>query len=199
MHRYALEQAPAFVDALDLSGVASVLDLGGGSGAYALTFAERLPDADVTLFDRDEVIQIARENIRRAGYAHRIVTRVGDILSDDFGSGYDLIWVSNVVHGWGENDVRTGLRRIHDALAPGGRLILRDFIMSPDKTEPAFGAVFALNMLVSTPRGNSYSTDEYAAWLDEAGFAAHRRIEVSGAGSTAMIEARAANPRRTGA
>ena len=189
MHRYALEQAPAFMRAIDLTKVGRVLDLGGGSGAYGIAFAEALPDAEVVVFDQPEILDVTRETLAAAGMAERIRVIAGDILTDDFGRDYDLIWLSNVVHAWGPEEVRTCLQRVRRALRPNGRLLLREFILNDDKTAPPFATIFALNMLVSTARGNCYSEREYRRWLTEAGFGDIRRITVPDAGHTAILEA----------
>jgi hypothetical protein len=72
------------------------------------------------------------------------------------------------------------LRRCREALAPGGRVVIQDFILEPDKTAPRFAALFALNMLVGTRGGASYSEPEYAAWLGEAGFHEIRHARLPG-------------------
>ena len=79
-----------------------------------------------------------------------------------------------------EDENRDLLRRCRQALAPGGRLVVQDFILEPDKTAPRFAALFALNMLVGTRAGSSYSEPEYAAWLGEDGFREVRRVRLPG-------------------
>ncbi len=190
MHSYAQEQAAAFVGDLDLTGVARILDLGGGSGAYAIAFCQISPDVTVTVFDVPNVIDLTREYIEAAGVSGRIALTSGDMRSDDFGDGYDLIWLSNVLHAFGPDDVRAVLHSAADALVRGGRIVLRDFIMDEQGIAPVSGAVFALNMLVNTRSGGCYSQPQYSAWLQEAGFAPPTLRAVTGAGATAMLEAR---------
>jgi hypothetical protein len=70
----------------------------------------------------------------------------------------------------GEHENLDRSRRCHQALVPNGRVVVQDFLLAPDKTRPRSAALFALNMLVGTKAGSSYSVDEYAAWMKEAGF-----------------------------
>jgi cyclopropane fatty-acyl-phospholipid synthase-like methyltransferase len=72
------------------------------------------------------------------------------------------------------------LKRCYTALTPGGRVVVQDFILGPDKTAPKWAALFALNMLVGTQSGSSYSEEEYANWLKEVGFQDVRRIRLPG-------------------
>jgi len=190
MHRFAEEQATAFVKAVDLTGVGQLLDLGGGSGAYAMAFCRQAPGLKATVFDHGAVIPLTREYVSAAGMSDRVSLLEGDMVADDIGTGYDLVWFSNVAHCLGETEVQSVFHKVRGALNPGGRFVVRDFILNDDKTEPAFAAVFALNMLVNTPHGDSYSLREYTEWLASAGFATPEQITVTGAGNTAMLVAR---------
>ncbi len=182
MHRNARERAPHVVRALGAAGTGRMLDVGGGSGAYSIAFAQAAPALHAEVLDRPEVLAIAAGHIARAGLAGRVTTRVGDLRSDDFGGGFDLVLVSAICHMLGPDENRDLLRRCRRALAPGGRVAIQDFILENDKTSPKMAALFSLNMLVGTERGASYSESEYAAWLGEAGFADVRRIRLPGPG-----------------
>jgi SAM-dependent methyltransferase len=102
------------------------------------------------------------------------------MLVDPLGENYDLILVSQICHMFSPEENRRVLNRSFDALAPGGRLAILDFILNADRTAPKFGALFALNMLVGTPAGRSYSAEEYCAWLGQAGFTDARHIQLPG-------------------
>ncbi len=180
MHRNAAERAPQVVRAVGTEGVARVLDVGGGSGAYSIAFARASDSLRVELLDLPEVVPIAKSHIEAAGLAERIGTRVGDLRTDTFGEGYDLVFVSAICHMLSEDENRDLLKRCCKALAPKGRLVIQDFILEPDKTAPRFAALFSLNMLVGTKRGSSYSNQEYAAWLQDAGFSEVRHIRLPG-------------------
>ena len=190
MHVYAAEQAAYFVNALELGGVDSLLDLGGGSGAYAIAFCQAHRDLRATLFDREDILPITGSYIDEAGLSERIALRSGDLLTDDLGGPYQVVWVSNVLHGYGPENIGRAFQNIYQALRPGGTLIFRDFIMDDTKTEPAFAALFALNMLVTTGEGGSYSQDEYARWIRNAGFDEPELKVVDHPGATRLLLAR---------
>ncbi|HVN05039.1 MAG TPA: methyltransferase [Bryobacteraceae bacterium] len=180
MHRNARERAPHVLRAVGTEGLHHMLDVGGGSGAYSIAFAQASPDLEVVLLDRPEVLAIARRHIQSAGLAGRVTTRVGDLRTDRFGAGFDLALVSAICHMLGEDENRDLLRRCREALAPGGRLVIQDFILDEDKTAPRMAALFSLNMLVGTERGASYNATEYATWLREAGFGGVNHVRLPG-------------------
>lgn len=170
MDRNAVERIPHAVRAVDLTGVRRMLDLGGGSGAYAIAFARAAKDLQVEILDLAEVIPITEKYISRAGLSSRIRTRSGNLRTDVLGEGFDLVWVSAICHMLNAQDNRDLFQRCREALAPHGRLVVQDFILAPDKTTPRSAALFALNMLVGTKGGSSYSVDEYTAWMKAADF-----------------------------
>jgi cyclopropane fatty-acyl-phospholipid synthase-like methyltransferase len=192
MHKNAAARAPVVVSALDLSGVRRVLDLGGGSGAYAMAFARAQPGLEVTVFDLPTVTPLTRRYVAQGGMQDRIHTRDGDLRNDPYGARYDLVFVSAICHMNGSDENRAMLRRVREALAPGGRAVIQDFILNEDKTAPTGAALFALNMLVGTREGSAYSDVEYGAWLTETGFVDVRRVELPGP-TDLMVAARPAD------
>jgi SAM-dependent methyltransferase len=180
MHRNAALRAPLMVKAVGAEGVRRLLDVGGGSGAYAIAFARANPALHAEVFDLATVVPIATKHIAEAGLGDRVGTRVGDLRKNALGSGYDLVLLSAICHMLAAQENRDLLRRAVQALAPGGRLVIQDHIMNADKTGPRAGALFAINMLVGTAGGGTYSEDEYAQWLREAGFAQVRRVALPG-------------------
>jgi hypothetical protein len=111
---------------------------------------------------------------------------VGDLCSVKLGQDYDLVFVSAICHMLSPEENCDLLGRCHAALAPGGRIAIQDFILEPDKTAPKWGALFALNMLVGTRAGSSYSEPEYAGWLGGAGFRDIRQVRLPGPASLMM-------------
>jgi predicted O-methyltransferase YrrM len=180
MQRNAKDRAPLVVKALGTSGVRRILDLGGGSGAYSIAFAKACPDLRCEILDIPEVVPLTAEYVSKAGVSAQVSLRNGDILNDDFGSGYDLIMLNAICHMFSEEQNRDIVRRAHQALAPNGRLMVQDFILNPDKTGPQQAVLFSLNMLVATDAGASYSESEYTNWMKAAGFAEVRRINLPG-------------------
>jgi hypothetical protein len=122
----------------------------------------------------------------------RVHTRDGDLRSDPYGTGYDIVFVSAICHMNGPDENRAMLRRVREALAPGGRVVIQDFILNEDKTAPTGAALFALNMLVGTREGSAYGDVEYGAWLTETGFVDVRRVELPGP-TDLMVAARPAD------
>ena len=180
MDRNARERAQAVVQAVGASGVRRILDLGGGSAAYSLAFAKANPELTAEVLDLPDVIPLTREYIRKAGLEGRVSARAGDMLSEPFGTGFDLVLISAICHMFDPQQNRTLLRRALEALVPNGRVVVQDFILEPDKTAPSWAALFSVNMLVGTRGGASYSEPEYADWLREAGFSETRRIRLPG-------------------
>ncbi|SPE22182.1 O-methyltransferase (modular protein) [Acidobacteriia bacterium SbA2] len=180
MHRNARARAPLVVSAVGTEGVSRMLDVGGGSGAYSIAFACAKNDLEVDLLDLADVLPITQGHIESAGLAGRIRTQPGDLRADQLGAGYDLVLVSAICHMLGVDENRDLFKRCFHALAPKGRLVIQDFILEPDKTAPKSAALFALNMLVGTEGGSTYTEAEYAAWLTEAGFDDVRHVRLPG-------------------
>jgi SAM-dependent methyltransferase len=170
MDRNARERSQAVVKTVGTEGVRRILDLGGGSAAYSIALARANSGVTAEVLDLVDVIPLTQEYIRRAGLADRVRARVGDMLRDPLGQGFDLVLLSAICHMFSPEENRTLFQRVHTALAPGGRLLVQDFILEPEKTAPRFAALFALNMLVGTRAGGTYSEPEYTVWLSEAGF-----------------------------
>ncbi|HXY39408.1 MAG TPA: methyltransferase [Vicinamibacteria bacterium] len=189
MHRNAVLRAPAVVQAVGASGVKRLLDVGGGSGAYSIAFASANPELQAEVLDLASVVKIAQAHVAEAGLQDRVHTRVGDLRADSFPQGFDLALLSAICHMLGPDENLDLLRRLRRALSGGGRLVIQDFVLDLDGTSPAHAALFALNMLVGTPSGSTYTEAEYAAWLHEAGYSEVRRVPLPG--PTGLMVARA--------
>lgn len=180
MDRGASQRADVVAAALDLSNKTHVLDVGGGSAAYSIAFARANETLQCVVFDLESVTEIARRYIHAAGLSDRVTTMVGDLHADELGQGYDLVFISAILHMLSPEESVRLLEKSHAALAPGGEVVIQDFILDDDKTSPRRGALFALNMLVATKAGNAYSGREYRAWLERAGFSDARVIQLPG-------------------
>jgi len=180
MDRNARERAQAVIQAVGASGVLRMLDLGGGSAAYSIAFARANPELTSEVLDLPDVVPLTREYIRKAGVEARVSARPGDMLSEPLGTDFDLVLISAICHMFDPQQNLTLLHRAREALAPNGRVVVQDFILDPDKTSPAWAALFSVNMLVGTSGGASYSEPEYADWLKEAGFREVRRVRLPG-------------------
>ncbi|MGE5204776.1 MAG: methyltransferase [Chlamydiota bacterium] len=180
MDHNARERAPHVVTAVGTGAIGRMLDLGGGSGAYSIAFAQANPQLHAEILDMAEVLPLTQEYICRAGVENRVSTRAGDMLTTKLGAGYDLILMSAICHMFSPQENQQMLERAFRALEPKGRLVIQDFILEADKTSPRFAALFSLNMLVGTRAGSDYSEPEYTEWLRRAGFAEVRRVRLPG-------------------
>lgn len=180
MDRNARQRAPLVVEALKTQPIERLLDVGGGSAAYTIAFAQKYPHLQAEVLDRPEVLPLTQRYIERAGLSDRVRTLAGDLTRDRFPSGYDLVLVFSICHMLAPEQNQDLLRRCYKALRPGGRVAIQDFILNADKTGPVPAALFSLNMLVGTERGASYSEPEYRQWLQAAGFERIERIDLPG-------------------
>jgi predicted O-methyltransferase YrrM len=177
MHHRAAQQAPAVAELVGLGGVARVLDVGGGSGAFAMAFAAKQPGLVAVVFDLPNVLPLTREYIAEAGLTSRVTTAVGDYLDDALPHGFDLVFLSAVIHSNSAAQNSALLRSCAAALNPGGRVAVVDWVMDEDRVAPAAGAFFALNMLVATESGDTFTEREIRGWMIGAGLAPGPRIE----------------------
>ncbi len=162
--------ARQMVEAMDVSCIHRMLDMGGGPGIYSIEFARANPQLQATVFDSEETLRVTHANIREAGLSDRVLTRAGDALQDEYGDGYDFILLSNFVHIFSYEQNQEVMTKCARALEPGGKLCIKDFFIEPDRTSPTWGALFAVNMLVNTDEGNCYTFEEVQQWLTHAGF-----------------------------
>jgi len=173
----ARAEAEALVRAANVSGARRLLDIGGGSAIYSIAFLRLYPEMTGDVFDLPAVTPLTRDYIRAAGMEERIGTRDGDMRRDELGSGYDVALLSAICHMFGPEENCELFARCYRALVPGGRLLMRDQILDPDGTSPRQAALFALNMLVNTPHGSTYTEAQYAEWLHSAGFSRVERVQ----------------------
>lgn len=186
MHQRACQQAPSVVALLDLSGVSRLLDVGGGSGAYSIAFARAKDEIKATVLDLPSVIPLTRDYIAKEGLSDRVETVAGDYKIDDLGSGFDLVFLSAIIHSNSFEENRDLIVKCSEALNPQGQLVVQDFIMDQDRTSPAFGALFALNMLVATEFGDTYAESEVCLWMEGAGLSDIMRKD-AGFGTSLII------------
>lgn len=180
MDRNAKLRGPALVKTLGTEKVRRVLDLGGGSGAYSIAFAKASPEIRAEILDIPAVVPLTEDYVSKAGVAQQVAVRSGDMLSDGYGTGFDLVMLNAICHMFSPTQNGEIFRKAFAALAPGGRLVVQDFILNPAKTGPQFAALFSINMLVGTQAGASYSEPEYDHWLKAAGFAKIERVNLPG-------------------
>ncbi len=170
MDNFSRPLADQVVDRLQPLAFRQLLDVAGASGTWTIAFLRAVPDAKATLFDRPSVIPMARRRLAAAALAERVTLAAGDYLTDDLPTGADFALLSAVAHQNSRDQNKNLFAKIHAALDPDGALVLRDIVMDPSRTKPAPGAMFAVNMLVATEGGRTYTFDEFRQDLTAAGF-----------------------------
>lgn len=188
MHVVSAPRAQGIVDAVRPDSARSLIDVGGGSGTYTVAFLQSVPAMQATLFDLPEVIEIARERLSEAGLLARVSLVPGDFTRDELPSGHDLALLSAIIHQNSPGQNLDLFRKVFRSLQSGGRIIIRDHIMEPDRVHPKEGAIFAVNMLVATPGGGTYTFAEIESGLMKAGYRDIRLIR-TGEHMDALIEA----------
>jgi predicted O-methyltransferase YrrM len=164
---------------IDFSGARRLLDLGGGPGTAALTFARANPELKCVVFDLEGPEGIAAEQIKKAGLADRVTTRVGDFLTDDIGKDFDFVYISNIIHMLSPDQTLALLEKAKVALVSGGRVMVKDFFLDDSRIEPPWTAQFSVNMLVNTEGGKSYTFTEMKDLLAQAGFGGPETVEIA--------------------
>lgn len=148
-----------------------LLDVGGASGTWTIAFLRACPTGRAILFDLPDAIPLARRRFEESGLADRVTLVAGDFYDDPLPGGADLAWVSAIAHQNSRAENRILFGKIAAALVDGGRIAIRDMVMEPSRTEPVSGTLFAINMLVATPSGGTFTLGEYRDDLAAAGFA----------------------------
>jgi hypothetical protein len=180
MHAIAAKLAPGIVAAVNPGAARHLLDVGGASGTYTIAFLQAVPEMKATLFDRPAVVEMARQRLRDSGFLDRVTLLGGDFYRDEFPPGHDLALLSAIIH---QNSPEQNLdlyRKVFLSLVEGGRIIIRDHVMETDRTRPKDGAIFAVNMLVGTAGGKTYTFEEIQASLAKAGFIRIRLLQRGG-------------------
>jgi len=165
--------APLVCQVIDCLGPLTfrhLLDIGGGLGTWTIAFLRAAPRARATLFDLPEVIPLARQRIADAGLSDRVSLVAGDFYVDDLPTGADFAWLSGVAHQNSRQQNVALFAKIYAALPRNGVLVIRDVVMNESHTDPVAGALFAVNMLVATEAGGTYTFNEFQQDLSDAGF-----------------------------
>ena len=147
-----------------------ILDIAAGHGLFGLAFAKNNPQAEITAVDWKAVLEVAKENAQKAGVADRYHTIEGSAFDVDFGSGYDLVLLTNFLHHFDPPTCETLLRKVHAALADGGQAVTLEFVPNDDRVTPPDAAGFSMMMLSGTPSGDAYTFAELERMFANAGF-----------------------------
>jgi SAM-dependent methyltransferase len=188
MHDRAKKQAPQQLASIDLTGIKSTLDIGGGSGAYSMEFVSKKPELEATVFDLPNVIPITKKFIEKERFGGKIKTFVGDYTKDVLPQGFDLVFLSAIIHSNSLEVNQNLIKKCFGALNKNGKIIIQDWVMNNDRTQPTPGAIFAINMLVGTEAGDCFTEQEVSEMLTTAGFKNMKRVEFESGLSQVVAE-----------
>jgi predicted O-methyltransferase YrrM len=170
MHVVAAPLARRIVDSVDAKSSRALIDIGGGSGSYTIAFLRAVPEMKATLFDLPEVIELARQRLAQEGMLDRVKLVSGSYFGQEFPAGHDLALISAIIHSNSPEQNLDLYSKAFRSLNSGGRILIRDYVMNPDRIYPRDGAIFTINMLVGTSGGRNYTYREIEESLTHAGF-----------------------------
>jgi len=157
-----------------------VLDLAAGSGVWGIALAQKSPRVRVTAVDWAGMIPTTKRITQKFGVGDRFNYVEGDILEANFGSSHDIATLGHILHSEGEDRSRQLLRKIFRALKSGGTIVIAEWLVNDDRTKPLPALMFAVQMLVNTEKGDTFSFEEIKNWLEEAGFKKVRKVKAPG-------------------
>ncbi len=170
MHSHSLPAAVAAARSGVFAGVKKFLDVGGGSGVFAIAAAQRNPDLKATIMDLDTMCDAAQVLfIANSGVEDRVDTMAVDMFREDWPTGYDALFFSNIFHDWDEEINARLSKKAFDVLPTGGRIFLHEILMNDNEDGPLTPASFSVLMLRGT-KGKQYTLRELTRFLEGAGF-----------------------------
>lgn len=190
MHMIAGGQAREIISQLSLENVRRVLDIGGGSGAYSIEFCRTKPGIESVVFDLPTITPITREYVDKVGLSERITTVTGDFNKDELPTGFDLAFLSQILHSNSPEENTDLIKKVFRSLNPGGQIVIQEFVVDEGRTSPSGPVFFALNMLVGTRAGDTFTANEISNWLVDAGFRSPQRIDPPGTNTTLITASR---------
>jgi 2-polyprenyl-3-methyl-5-hydroxy-6-metoxy-1,4-benzoquinol methylase len=193
---FARSMAPMMIPAAEaISGIVKadagekwkVLDIAAGHGMFGITLAKHNPNAEIFALDWPRVLDVAAENAAKVGLAARYHKIPGSAFDVDFGSGYDLILLTNILHHFDPVMIEMLLRKVRASLTPNGRALTLEFVPNEDRVSPPTPASFALVMLATTPEGDAYTFSEYDKMFRDAGFSGSDAYPLTGMPQTVLV------------
>lgn len=179
MHYRAAKEAKILAMMLNLTASNKMLDVGGGSGAYSMGMIDNNSELNAVVFDLPHVIPLTKKYVDSFRLKDRISFIEGNYLTDDFGTGYDLILLSAIVHINSYEQNHSLIQKCAESLNSGGQIVIKDWVMNETRTEPLGGALFALNMLVGTKCGDTFTEKEMREWYEAGGITKIERKNTS--------------------
>lgn len=179
--------AEEIAEALAGDSAIRVLDIAAGHGLFGIMIARANPQAHITALDWPDVLAVATANASKFGVGDRHALLTGDAFEVDFKGPYDLVLVTNFFHHFDPQVCEALMRKIHAALAPGGRCVTLDFVPNEDRVSPPTAAGFALIMLATTPAGDVYTFREYETMFRNVGFASSKPLALTKSPETVIV------------
>jgi len=176
MHERSIAHADYISEIICKKSIGRFLDLGGGPGSYCAAVLKKDSKAEATLLDRPSAIKVAKELFGKSKFMNRFNFIKGDLFETDFGTDYDTIFFSNILHIYNPDQNKILFRKMKKSLNPGGRLVLVDYYLNKDGTGPYEAALFSLTMLLFTATGKTYTFEETEKMLKQTGFHKFKRI-----------------------
>jgi 2-polyprenyl-3-methyl-5-hydroxy-6-metoxy-1,4-benzoquinol methylase len=155
-----------------------ILDIAAGHGLFGIAFAKQNPQVEITAVDWPKVLEVARENAEAAGVGDRYHTNPGSAFDVEYDTGYDAVLLTNFLHHFDKATCETLLRKVHAALADGGRAVTLEFVPNDDRITPPQAAAFSMQMLGGTPAGDAYTFAELEEMFRNAGFSGSEMHEL---------------------
>jgi ubiquinone/menaquinone biosynthesis C-methylase UbiE len=180
MSYHVTQELAAHLNLKDANAPVRVLDLAAGSGVWGIGLAQSSSQVRVTAVDWPGVIPVTRKTVARFGLADRFTFVEGDLLQADFGAGHNVATLGHILHSEGIARSKALLQKTFQALGAGGTIAIQEFLVNAERTGPLGGLIFAVNMLVNTDCGDTFSFEEISGWLGEAGFVDARTINTHG-------------------
>jgi len=165
-----------------------ILDIAAGSGVWGIGIAQHAAGSTVTAVDWPNVLEVTKRFAAEHGMADRFSYVAGDMQTVNFGHGYDVAVLGHILHSEGEKKSRELLKKVAQSLAPGGIIAIPEYLVNEERTGPPMGLFFAINMLVNTDEGDTFSYEEISQWLQEAGFTNPRKIEPGGPAAVVVAQ-----------
>src|SRR5881296_3377753 len=157
-----------------------VLDLAAGSGIWGIAMAQKSPRVHVRAVDWAGMIPTTKQITEKYGVRERFNFVEGDLSQANFGTGYDVAILGHILHSEGEKRSRELLKKTFRSLKSGGVIAIAEWLVNDQRTEPLHALMFAVQMLVNTEKGDTFSFNEIKSWLEDAGFKKVRRLEAPG-------------------
>lgn len=172
----AISGAEHVLHEFDFSSHRRLLDVGGNSGGYALALLQAYPSLEATIFDLEAVRPLAEERIVGLGMRGRCRFAGGSFFEDPLPAGHDVLLLSNVLHNWDTPACQRILAACHEAVEPGGTIIVVEPMLYEDLTGPVFASVGGLTMTLLG--GENRTQSKIGELLEEAEFGEVWRSEI---------------------